>query len=241
MFKKKKSRVLLKLSGKAFAGKNLPISEDKIIFCVKQIVEAYNQGIQICILVGGGNFFQGKKKSPNSLISRITYDYMGMTSTLINGLALRDILKNYQIKSKIFSSISINGITEHFSSFIVEDYIIHGGIGIFVFGTGNPFFSTDTAASLRSIEINANVLLKATNVDGIYNKDPKKYNDAILFKNISFDTALKRNISVMDANAFSQCKDYNIPIVVFNFQKKMAIKRALLGEKEGTLVNFKGE
>jgi uridylate kinase len=229
-------RVLLKLSGEAFAGESQQgLSSDRLLAIAKDIQQAAAKGIQIAIVVGGGNFLRGASVS-NEVITRTTADHMGMLGTILNGLALRDALESINVKTALFSALSVQGVAEGFDYRKAMHQLSQNHVVIFAGGTGNPFVTTDSTASLRAIEINADIILKATKVDGVYTSDPKKDPSAKRYNRLSFDEALQKQLAVMDLAAFCQCRDYNIAIRVFNLFKEGALTRALDGADEGTLV-----
>jgi uridylate kinase len=230
-------RVLLKLSGEALAGsKQYGYDEDAFNPIIDDIVFAHKSGRKIAIVIGGGNFLRGARDA-NAHITRATADQMGMLATVINGLALRDALLRRGASAKMRSAIFVSGIAKAFDIVEAREIYDSGSVLIIAGGTGNPFVTTDSAASLRCIELDAEVLVKATKVDGIYSADPHLDKSAKLFSELSFEEVLKREYAVMDLAAFCQCRDYDIPIRVFNLFKPGALRRALLGESEGTLVS----
>ncbi|MDO8953467.1 MAG: UMP kinase [Gammaproteobacteria bacterium] len=230
------NRVLLKLSGEAFAGEGQQgLSSERLLAVAKDIQESVNKGVQIAVVVGGGNFLRGATVS-NDVITRTTADQMGMLGTILNGLALRDALESIHVKTALLSAVAVQGMAEVFDYRKAISYLSQNYVVIFTAGTGNPFVTTDSAASLRAIEINADVILKATKVDGVYTADPKKDSKATRYDKLSFDEALQKQLAVMDLAAFCQCRDYNIAIRVFNLFKPGALSRALAGGDEGTLV-----
>lgn len=230
------NRVLLKLSGEAFAGESQQgLSSERLLAVAKDIQEAVKKGVQIAIVVGGGNFLRGATVS-NDVITRTTADQMGMLGTILNGLALRDALESINVKTALLSAVAVQGMAEVFDYRKAISYLNQDHVVIFTAGTGNPFVTTDSAASLRAIEINADVILKATKVDGVYTADPKKDPSAKRYDKLSFEEALQKELAVMDLAAFCQCRDYNIAIRVFNLFKPGALTRALNGDNEGTLV-----
>ncbi|MFC1666982.1 UMP kinase [Candidatus Omnitrophota bacterium] len=237
--KKKSSvykRVVLKLSGEALQGKKGygidPLVTQSI---AKEIKEIKKLGIQIAIVIGGGNIYRGSTASGQG-VDRIIADYMGMLATVINGLALQDVLEKIGVVTRVQTAIEMQELAEPYIRRRATRHLERGRVIIFVAGTGNPYFSTDTAASLRAIEINADVILKATKVDGVYSADPKKYKSAKKFKSLKYIEVLNKGLKVMDATAVSLCMDNKLPIVVFNLTQKGNIKRVILGEKIGTIV-----
>lgn len=229
-------RVLLKLSGEALAGEQkFGIVPETIQPLCQEIKKLHETGIQIALVVGGGNIFRGIKSSEKGM-DRVTADYMGMLGTVINGLAFQDALEKTGVSSRLMSSISIVELSEPFIRRRAIKYLEDGQIVIFAGGTGNPYFSTDTAASLRAAQINAEVILKGTKVDGVFESDPVKNPGAKKFGVISFNEVLKRGLKVMDATAIAMCRDNGIPIIVFNLTRKDALLRLVNGEPEGTIV-----
>ncbi len=229
-------RVLLKLSGEALTTPGqFGLDAVQISAMVQQIVAAAKQKVEIAIVVGGGNFLRGATAS-NTQLTRMTADQMGMLATVLNGLALRDAIVAAGCEVELFSALAITGIAPAIDIRRARKVMAKSRVVIFAGGTGNPFVTTDSTASLRAIEIEADLLLKATKVDGVYDKDPSKYKDAKRFVRLSFDDALERRLAVMDIGAFSQCRDYRIPIRVFDLFKPGALQAALLGAEEGSLI-----
>ncbi len=229
-------RILLKLSGEALLGKQSSgVDPDVANFIAEEIKSVADLKVQICIVVGGGNIFRGLEASSKGM-DRTSADYMGMLATVINSLALQSALEMRDIPTRVQSSIEMREIAEPFIQRRAIRHLDKGRIVIFAGGTGNPYFTTDTAASLRAMEINADVIMKATKVDGVYDSDPMKNKNAFMYEKISYIDVLTKNLKVMDATAISLCRDNNMPIVVFNMQKKGNIRRAICGEKIGTYV-----
>ena len=229
-------RILLKLSGESLLGKQpFGIDPDVANFIAKEIKSVSNLNIQIGIVVGGGNIFRGLEAGSKG-IDRTSADYMGMLATVINSLALQSALERCGIPTRVQTSIEMHEIAEPFIQRRAMRHLEKGRIVIFAGGTGNPYFTTDTAASLRAMEIKADVIMKATKVDGVYDSDPAKNKTAVMFKNISYIDVLTKNLKVMDATAISLCRDNLLPIIVFNLQKKGNIRRAICGQKIGTCV-----
>ena len=229
-------RILLKLSGESLLGKQpFGIDPDVANFIAKEIKSVSNLNIQIGIVVGGGNIFRGLEAGSKG-IDRTSADYMGMLATVINSLALQSALERCGIPTRVQTSIEMHEIAEPFIQRRAMRHLEKGRIVIFAGGTGNPYFTTDTAASLRAMEIKADVIMKATKVDGVYDSDPAKNKTAVMFKNISYIDVLTKNLKVMDATAISLCRDNLLPIIVFNLQKKGNIRRAICGQKIGTYV-----
>jgi uridylate kinase len=234
--KPKFSRVLLKLSGEALGGEHgSGICAEAVRHMAGQICEVRELGVQVVVVVGGGNIFRGLSGSERG-IERATGDYMGMLGTVINALALQDALEKLGCPTRVQSAIVMSQIAEPFIRRRAVRHLEKGRVVIFGGGTGNPYFSTDTAAALRANEIGAEVILKATKVDGIYDSDPKKNPKAKRFAEISYIDALQKRLQVMDSTAFSLCMDNKMPIIVFDFFKAHNLRRAVLGEKVGTLV-----
>jgi uridylate kinase len=229
-------RILLKLSGESLLGKQ-PFGIDPAVanFIAKEIKSLSDLNIQIGIVVGGGNIFRGLEAGSKG-IDRTSADYMGMLATVINSLALQSALERCGIPTRVQTSIEMHEIAEPFIQRRAMRHLEKGRIVIFAGGTGNPYFTTDTAASLRAMEIKADVIMKATKVDGVYDSDPAKNKTAVMFKNISYIDVLTKNLKVMDATAISLCRDNLLPIIVFNLQKKGNIRRAICGQKIGTCV-----
>lgn len=229
-------RILLKLSGESLLGKQ-PFGIDPAVanFIAKEIKSLSDLNIQIGIVVGGGNIFRGLEAGSRG-IDRTSADYMGMLATVINSLALQSALERCGIPTRVQTSIEMHEIAEPFIQRRAMRHLEKGRIVIFAGGTGNPYFTTDTAASLRAMEIKADVIMKATKVNGVYDSDPAKNKTAVMFKNISYIDVLTKNLKVMDATAISLCRDNLLPIIVFNLQKKGNIRRAICGQKIGTCV-----
>ncbi len=229
-------RILLKLSGEALSG-NSPhhIDLEVLKLIADELKEIIDLNVQIGIVVGGGNIFRGQAEYARS-IDRTSADYMGMLATVINSLALQNVLEGFGIQTRILSAIEMREIAESYIHRRALRHFEKGRVVIFAAGTGNPYFTTDTAASLRAVEIKADVILKATKVDGVYDKDPVKYSNATLFEKISYIDVLSKNLKVMDSTAISLCRDNSLPIVVFNLEKKGNIRKVVCGYKIGTLV-----
>ena len=230
------SRVLLKLSGEVLGGEaGNGISAEAVKGMAEQICEVRELGVQVVVVIGGGNIFRGLAGSERG-IERATGDYMGMLATIINSLALQDALEKLGAPTRVQRAIAMSQIAEPFIRRRAVRHLEKGRVVIFGGGTGNPYFSTDTAAALRANEIGAEVVLKATKVDGIYDCDPKKNPKAVRYEKISYLEALQRQLKVMDSTAFSLCMDNKMPIIVFDFFKPHNLKRVVMGEKVGTLV-----
>jgi len=229
-------RVLLKLSGEALGGAaGVSISPEAVKSMAEQIKEVKELGVQIVLVVGGGNIYRGLSGSEKG-IERATGDYMGMLATVINALALQDALEKLQVATRVQTAITMAQVAETFIRRRAVRHLEKGRVVIFAGGTGNPYFSTDTAAALRANEIGAEVILKATKVDGIYDSDPKKNPKAKRYSQITYLEALQKQLKVMDSTAFSLCMDNKMPIVVFDLFRPHNLKRVVLGEKVGTVV-----
>ncbi|MEN6509037.1 MAG: UMP kinase [Smithella sp.] len=239
MSEKKKAafkRILLKLSGEALLGKqSTGVDPDVANYIADEIKSLSDLKIQIGIVIGGGNIFRGIEASAKGM-DRTTADYMGMLATVINSLALQSALEMRGLATRVQSSIEMREIAEPFIQRKAVRHLEKGRIVIFAGGTGNPYFSTDTAASLRAMEIQADVIMKATKVDGVYNADPVKNRSAVMFKKISYIDVLTKNLKVMDSTAITLCRDNSLPIVVFNLQKKGNIRSVVCGKRIGTYV-----
>jgi uridylate kinase len=232
----KYKRVLLKLSGEALIGnKKYGIDDTIIKEFASQLSQIQKQKIELIIVIGGGNFFRGSDLEKIG-IQRVTADHMGMLATVINSLALQSSIEQLNIECRVMSSITIDAVCEKYIKRKAERHLEKGRIIILAAGTGNPYFTTDSAASLRAIELNAQIMLKGTKVDGIYDKDPVKYSNAVLYKSISYSDILKKNLEVMDATAVVMCKENNMPLKVFNILKKGNLKKAILIDKIGTKI-----
>ena len=230
-------RILLKLSGEALQGRQAHgIDAAVCASLAKQIKEVWDLGVQVALVVGGGNIFRGQAESKKFGLDRSVGDYMGMLATVLNGLALQNALEKIGIQSRVMTAIQMHAVAEPYIRRRAIRHLEKRRIVIFVAGTGNPYFTTDTAAALRANEINADVILKATKVDGIYSADPFKNKSAKKFATLKYMDALTKNLKVMDATAFSLCMDNSTPIVVFNLFKDGNIKRVVFGEKIGTIV-----
>ncbi len=230
-------RILLKLSGEALQGRQSHgIDAEMCASLARQIKEVHALGVKIAIVVGGGNIFRGKVESERFGLDQSVADYMGMLATVLNGLALQNALEKLDIPTRVMTAIEMNAIAEPYIRRRAMRHLEKNRVVIFVAGTGNPFFTTDTAAALRAREMDANVILKATKVDGVYTADPVKDKTAKKFSQLKFIDVLKKNLKVMDATAISMCMDNNIPIIVFNLTVVGNIKKAVTGEKIGTIV-----
>ncbi|MCV2355137.1 MULTISPECIES: UMP kinase [Roseateles] len=230
-------RILLKLSGEALMGDDaFGINRATIVRMVQEIREVTQTGVEVAVVIGGGNIFRGVAGGSVGM-DRATADYMGMLATVMNSLALADTMRQEGIVARVMSAIGIEQVVEPYVRPKALQYLEEGKVVVFAAGTGNPFFTTDTAAALRGAEIGAEIVLKATKVDGVYTADPKKDPSATRYSRISFDDAISKNLQVLDATAFALCRDQKLPIRVFSILKPGALKRVVLGEDEGTLVH----
>ncbi len=230
-------RVLLKLSGEALMGdEGFGIDPKVLDRMASEIKELVEMGIQVGLVIGGGNLFRGQKLSQAGM-NRVVGDHMGMLATVMNGLAMRDALHRAFVNARLMSAIPLNGVCDDYNWAEAISLLKSGRVVIFSAGTGNPFFTTDSAACLRGIEIEADVVLKATKVDGVYSADPVKDPSATLYSQLSYDEVLERELKVMDLAAFTLARDHNLPIRVFNMNKPGALRRVIVGENEGTLIS----
>jgi uridylate kinase len=231
------SRILLKLSGEALMGNDsFGINRDMVDKIVGQVKEVSDLGVQIGVVIGGGNIFRGVSQGAAGM-DRPTADYMGMLATVINALALQDAMNRAGLVARVQSALNIEPVCEPYIRGKAMRYLEEGKIVIFAAGTGNPFFTTDTAAALRGREMEAKIVLKATKVDGVYTADPKKDPNATRYHKLTFDEAFVKNLQVMDATALALCRDQKLPINVFSIFKEGALRRVVMGEDEGTLVH----
>ncbi|AVQ30688.1 MULTISPECIES: UMP kinase [Fusobacterium] len=229
-------RVLLKLSGEALMGdQEFGISSDVIYSYAKQIKEIVDLGVEVSIVIGGGNIFRGISGATQG-VDRVTGDHMGMLATVINSLALQNAIEKLGVPTRVQTAIEMPKIAEPFIKRKAQRHLEKGRVVIFGAGTGNPYFTTDTAAALRAIEMNTEAVLKATKVDGIYDKDPVKYADAVKYNVVTYTEVLNKDLKVMDATAISLCRENKLPIVVFNSLEEGNIKKVIMGEKIGTVV-----
>ena len=229
-------RILLKLSGEALMGDDsYGINRAMISRIVGEIKDVVELGVQVAVVIGGGNIFRGVAPAAEGM-DRATADYMGMLATVMNALALQDAMRHIGLKARVQSALNIEQVAEPYIRGKAIRYLQEGRVVIFGAGTGNPFFTTDTAAALRGMEMNADIVLKATKVDGVYTDDPKTHPDAMRYKTLSFDEAIAKNLKVMDATALTLCRDQKLPISVFSIFKQGALKRVVMGEDEGTRV-----
>ena len=229
-------RVLLKRSGEALMGEQeFGISSDVIASYARQIKEIADLGVEVSVVIGGGNIFRGLSGATQG-VDRVTGDHMGMLATVINSLALQNSIEKLGVQTRVLTAIEMPKIAEPFIKRRAQRHLEKGRVVIFGAGTGNPYFTTDTAAALRAIEMNTEVVLKATKVDGIYDKDPVKYADAIKYETVTYTEVLNKNLKVMDATAISLCRENKLPIIVFDSLTEGNIKRVIMGEKIGTTV-----
>jgi uridylate kinase len=232
----KYKRILLKISGEAMMGdQSYGVEPSTVDFIAKEIKDAISMGVQVAVVIGGGNIFRGVEASVKG-IERASADYMGMLATVINALALQNYLEKYSIPTRVQSAIEMKELAEPYIRRKAMRHLEKGRTVIFAAGTGNPYFTTDTAASLRAMEIDAEVILKATKVDGIYSSDPMKDPSAKKYQTVTYIDVLKKGLSIMDSTAISLCMDNNLPIVVFNLRGKGNIRKIIEGKKIGTLV-----
>ena len=232
-------RVLLKLSGESLAEQDggFGIDVEAIKYLAKEVLDGKNLGVEMAIVIGGGNIFRGATAS-NLGMERVTGDYMGMLATIINALALQHALEDVGIQTRVQTAIEIPQVAETYIRRRAIRHLEKGRVVIFAAGTGNPYFTTDTAASLRAVEIGADVIFKATKVDGIYSADPMKDESAVKFGQLSYLEILKKGLQVMDSTSVSLCMDNKLPMIIFNVREKSSIKKVLMGEKIGTLVGI---
>ncbi|MBP6978558.1 MAG: UMP kinase [Bacteroidales bacterium] len=231
-------RILLKLSGESLQGNQSEIIDsERLGLFAREIKSVAEKGVQVAIVIGGGNIFRGLKGTGQG-IHRVQGDYMGMLATLINSLALQEALEDIHIRACVFSALKIESVAEKITSRRAIQALENGQVVILAGGTGNPFFTTDSAAVLRALEIGADVILKGTRVEGIYSADPEKNPDATKYTVITFDEALQKGLKIMDLTAFTLCKDNHLPLIVFNFNVPGNLLRVLMGENVGTLVNI---
>jgi uridylate kinase len=230
-------RILLKLSGEALMGDDAyGVNRETIDRIVSEIKEVVELGVEVGVVIGGGNIFRGMAPAAAGM-DRATADYMGMLATVMNALALQDAMRRQGLKSRVQSAINIEQVAEPYIRGKAMRYLEEGRVVIFAAGTGNPFFTTDTAAALRGMEMNVDIVVKATKVDGVYTDDPKTHPDAMRYQRVSFDEAIVKKLKVMDATALTLCRDQKLPICVFSIFKAGALRRVVLGEDEGTLVH----
>ena len=236
MGEKKRKRILLKLSGEVLAGgAGFGIDAAQVRALAAEIAEVHREGVQLGIVIGGGNFFRGISAAAREM-DRVTADSMGMLATVINCLAMQDALEKQGIPTRVMTAVLINQLAEPYIRRRAIRHMEKGRVVVFGGGTSNPFFSTDSAGALRALEIGAEVLAKATGVDGVYDKDPRKHADAVKYEEVSYNEVLAKNLAVMDAPAVAMCRDNKLPIVVFNLTTRGNIMRMSMGEPVGTLI-----
>ena len=229
-------RILLKLSGEVLAGQaSFGVDAAKVATLAEEIAEVAREGVEIGLVVGGGNFFRGVAAAAKHM-DRVTADHMGMLATVINSLALQDALEKTGTPTRVMTAIEMRSVAEPYVRRRALRHLEKGRIVIFAAGTSNPYFSTDTAATLRGLEIHAEVVAKATSVDGVYDKDPKKHADAVRYETITYSEVLSHNLRVMDASAVAMCRDNHLPITVFDLNVRGNIMRVAMGESIGTLI-----
>ena len=237
----KPRRVVLKISGESFApSKSLGIGSEELQHIASEIVSATETGVQVAVVVGGGNIIRGAVLAESGSIDQSTADYMGMLGTVINGVALKEALQKNGLQARTMSAINLPAVAEPFIKARANRHLEKQRVVILVAGTGNPFFTTDTCASLRAIELGADMLLKATKVDGIYSADPVKDSSAVRYDNLSFGEVIEKQLGVMDMTALTMCMEHDLPIQVFDYLTPGNIRRAVEGEQLGTIVNSKG-
>ena len=232
----KYKRILLKLSGEALMGnQQYGIDPERLNEYVQQIKEIVEKDVEVGIVIGGGNIFRGMSGAASGF-DRVKGDYMGMLATVINGLAIQSALENIDVPTKVITAINMEPVGERYSKQKAIDSLRKKEVVIFTFGTGNPYFTTDTAATLRGIEIEADIVLKGTRVDGVYSADPEKDPTATKYDELTFDEALNKGLKIMDQTAFAMCKENNLPIIVFNMNKNGELNRLISSQKVGTLI-----
>ncbi len=233
----KYQRILLKLSGAALAGESgFGIDPERLNELAAELAEVVRAGVQLGLVVGGGNFFRGLDAAARNM-DRVTADHMGMLATVINALALQDALERHEIPTRVMTAIEMRAVAEPYIRRRAIRHLEKGRTVIFAAGTSNPYFSTDTAATLRALEIHAQIVAKATRVDGVYDRDPEKHPDAVLYPEISYHEVLSQALQVMDASAIAMCRDNRLPVLVFNFTVSGNIMRMAMGEPIGTLIH----
>lgn len=230
-------RALLKLSGEALAGDLRFGLDPKVLsYIAGEVAQVHAAGVEVAIVVGGGNFIRGETFSAEGAIDRTVADQMGMLGTLMNALALQSAIENKEIPTRVQSAVPIAQVAEAFIRRRAMRHLEKQRVVVFAAGTGNPYFTTDTAAVLRGLEIEADVLVKATKVDGVYDKDPKKHDDAVKYDTVTFTEAIEKRLGVMDQTAFTMCREHRLPLIVLDFNRPGSLLRAISGEDEGTLV-----
>lgn len=232
-------RILLKVSGEALGGGQSGIDSDVLRGLVDEIAAVKRHGVQCAVVCGGGNIFRGIQA--DSMMDRTAADAMGMLATMINGLALREFFNAAGVSAEAMAAYPVEGILPAFSARKAREYLDEGKILILAGGTGLPYFSTDTAAAMRALQIRADVLIKATKVDGVYNRDPMAFDDAECYKTLTYNQVLSMNLKVMDAASIALCRDNNLPVLVFNLTRRGHLEKLVSGESVGTLITQKGE
>lgn len=230
-------RVLLKVSGEALAGQaGFGLDASVLAYLAKEIAAVRALGSEVAVVCGGGNFFRGEVFSETGGIDRTTADQMGMLGTIMNGLALMSAIEKVGVPARVLSAINVSQVCEPFIKRRADRHMEKGRVVVFAAGTGNPYFSTDTAAALRALEIQAQCLIKATKVDGVYDKDPKKHSDAVKYTSLGYNEAIDKRLMVMDPTAFTLCREHNLPLIVLDLHEPGSMVRAVKGEPVGTLV-----
>ena len=236
----KYKRILLKLSGETLGGnRGTGFDYDTIRALAESVISIHNLGVEVGIVIGGGNIFRGSKSAEGN-VGRVAGDHMGMLATVINSICLQEILEQRGILTRVLSAIELNAIAEPYIKRRADRHLEKKRVVIFAAGTGNPFFTTDTAAVLRASEVGAEIVIKATKIDGVYDKDPKLHSDAVRYDVLNYDEVLKKHLKVMDATAIAFCRDNQLPILVLDYQEPDAILRAVCGETVGTLIKQRG-
>jgi uridylate kinase len=234
----KYQRILLKLGGEALAGEGgFGINPRQAEFLAQRVVSVVNLGVQVAVVIGGGNMWRGKQDGMDHGMERVTADHIGMLATVMNALALQDALERVGLPTRVMTGIEVRAVAEPYIQRRAIRHLEKGRVIIFGAGTGNPYFTTDTAASLRAMEINADILIKATKVDAVYDKDPKKHPDAKRFERLTYIDALNMRVGVMDSTAMAMCMDNDLPIMVLNLWEETALERAVLGATVGTVIS----
>jgi len=236
----KYKRILLKLSGETLGGeRGTGFDYDTIRALAESVISIHNLGVEVGIVIGGGNIFRGSKSAEGN-VGRVAGDHMGMLATVINSICLQEMLEQRGILTRVLSAIELNAIAEPYIKRRADRHLEKKRVVIFAAGTGNPFFTTDTAAVLRASEVGAEIVIKATKIDGVYDKDPKLHSDAVRYDVLNYDEVLKKHLKVMDATAIAFCRDNQLPILVLDYQEPDAILRAVCGETVGTLIKQRG-
>lgn len=230
-------RVLLKISGEALAGSaGFGLDAPTVSYIAQQIASVHGLGIEVAVVIGGGNFIRGEMLSSVGVIDRTVADQMGMLATVMNGLALQAAIEKEGVATRVQSAVNVSQVAEPFIVRRAMRHMEKGRIVVFAGGTGNPYFTTDTAAVLRALEIDADCLIKATKVDGVYDKDPKKFSDAVRYNRIDYSTAITNRLAIMDQTAFTMCREHKLPVIVLDLNQSGSMVQAMQGEPVGTLV-----